>query len=59
MFHHKQIKTFFSQLILVMNKTAVMKRTVPPIQVVRLMEGGTLHPTPKGWVKTLYHPKRW
>lgn len=43
MFHHKQIKTFFSQLILVMNKTAVMKRSVLHIQVVQLMKGGTLH----------------
>ena len=42
MFHHKQIKVFFSQLILVMNKTAVMKRSVPPFQVVQLMESGTL-----------------
>lgn len=59
MFHHKQIKVFFSQLILVMNKTAVMKRSVPPFQVVQLMEGGTLHPTQKGWVKLIYHQKRW
>jgi len=51
MFHHKQIKVFFSQLILVMNKIAVMKRTVPPIQVVQSIEGGTLQPSQKGWVK--------
>ena len=42
MFHHKQIRVFFSQLILVMNKIAVMKRSVPPFQVVQLMESGTL-----------------
>ena len=59
MSHHKQTRVFFSQLILVMNKIAVMKRTVPPIQVVQLMEGDTLYPTQKGWVKLIYHQKRW
>ena len=58
MFHHKQIKVFFSQLILVMNKIAVMKRNVPPFQVVQLMEGYTLHPTQKGWMKTYIPPKK-
>lgn len=52
MLHHKQIKDSFSQPIMVMNKTAVMKRTVLPIQVVRLMGGGTLHPTKTGRVKS-------
>jgi hypothetical protein len=31
-----------------------MKRTVPPIQVVQLINGGTLHPTETGWVKSIW-----
>ena len=31
-----------------------MKRNVPPIQVVQLMEGGTLHPTETDRVKSIW-----
>ncbi len=35
-----------------MNNFLVMKRAVPPIQVVQLKRGGTLRTSRKGWVKS-------